>query len=245
MKVNFVYLSIVIPAYNEQYKIIHTLTSIVYYLKKNDIAAEIIIVDDGSSDNTFALTKDFSKQHHCIKIVRNDRNKGKGAAVRRGMLTAKGEYILFTDADNSTSIQELKKLLSYVASGQFDIAIGSRALKESEIETRQPWFRETLGKTFNLLVRLLVYQDFKDTQCGFKCFSHKSAQEIFRQQKFNGFSFDVEILAIAKLRSYSIKEVPIVWADSSPSRVNPFTDALQMFMDIFRLKYNLAKQAYG
>lgn len=239
------YLSIIIPAYNEQYRIIPTLEKVIYYIEKNNIYAEVIVVDDGSDDRTFTLIETFSKSHDCIRTLHNCQNEGKGASVRQGVLAAKGEYILFTDADNSTPIEELNKLLPLISSREFDIAIGSRGLKESEIEKRQPLYRMIMGKTFNCLVRLFLYKDFWDTQCGFKCFSRKAAQEIFKLQRINRFAFDVEVLAIAKVKGYRIKEVPVVWMNSLPNRVKLVKDSFQMFMDIFRLKYNLHKQAYG
>lgn len=235
------HLSIVIPAYNEERRIPRTLARIVYYIKKNNVDAEVIVVDDGSDDQTLALVETFTKTYDFVRIIQNSKNMGKGCAVRKGILAAKGEYILFTDADNFTPIQELKKLLQYVETGKFDIAIGSRALKESEVKIRQPLFRETMGKAFNLLVKLFLFRDFNDTQCGFKLFSRNAAQEIFSLQRFNRFFFDVEVLTIAKLHGYRIKEVAVVWVNNRQSRVHAIKDSVRMFIDIIILKYRLIK----
>jgi len=237
-------LSIVIPAYNEERRIGRTLSRVIDYVNRNSIDAEIIVVDDGSTDGTAKLVEDISAKDRRVKIIQNGKNRGKGFSVRNGVRHSSGDYILFTDADNSTPIQEVRKLLSCLEEEGYDIAIGSRALERSKVRIRQPWFRMTMGKTFNLLVRLFLYGDFMDTQCGFKCFTKEAALDIFRLQMFDGFSFDIEVLAIAKLKGYRIKEVPVVWVNSLQSRVNPVKDAFRMLCDIFRLKYNLFKKIY-
>lgn len=237
-------LSIVIPVYNEERRISRTLSRIIDYVEKKDIDAEIIVADDGSTDGTLKLVERISKERRPIKIVGNGRNIGKGFSVRNGVRHASGDYVLFTDADNSTPIQEMRKLLPYLESKEYDVAIGSRSIRGSRVRIRQPWFRMMMGKTFNLMVRLILYGEFRDTQCGFKCFTKKAASEIFRLQTFTGFSFDIEILAIARLKGYRINEVPVVWVNSLQSKVNPVTDAFRMFIDIFRLKYNLLKNIY-
>lgn len=203
------YLSIIIPAHNEQYRIKRTISKIIYYIKRNNIDAQIIIIDDGSKDETYRIINVFRNKHNFIVVVKNEKNMGKGFSVRRGVLLAEGDFILFTDADNSTPISEVKKLLSYLENGQYDVAIGSRALKDSKIKIRQPLFRLYMGKIFNRLVKFFLYKDFHDTQCGFKLFNQKAAKEIFELQQFNGFSFDIEILYLAKIKNYKIIEVPI------------------------------------
>lgn len=239
------HLSIVIPVYNEERRIGRTLSRTIQYVRDRSIDAEIIVVDDGSTDNTVKIAKETSTGRFPVKILRNDKNRGKGYSVRHGILHSSGKYILFTDADSSTPIQEIRKLLPRLEKGECDVAIGSRALKGSKVRIRQPWFRMTMGKIFNLLVRIFLYTEFRDTQCGFKCFARKAAQEIFRLQKFDGFAFDIEIIAIAKLKGYRIKEVPVVWVNSLHSKVDPIRDASRMFVDIFRLKYNLYKKTYS
>ena len=238
------HLSIVIPVYNEERRIIRTLSRITNYVRKNKIDAEIIVVDDGSTDDTVKLVEKISAVYHEITIFSNGKNIGKGFSIRNGILRSSGNYVLFADADNSTPIQEIKKLIPYLESKEYDIAIGSRGLKKSEIRIQQPWFRMKMGKTFNLLVRLFLYKDFMDTQCGFKYFTKKAAHDIFKLQTFNRFSFDIEILAIAKIKGYRIKEVPVIWVNSLHSKVDPIKDAFSMFVDIFRLKYNLHRKIY-
>ena len=239
------HISIVIPAYNEKYRISNTLARMIHYIKRNGINAEIIVVDDGSTDDTFSLADTFAKRFDIVKCLRNPKNKGKGFSVRRGVLASKGKYILFSDADNSTPIQELNKLLPYLERGECDIVIGSRFLSDSVIKIKQPWPRQIMGKVFGMLVKAFLFKDFKDTQCGFKCFTQRSAREIFAHQKFERFSFDTEVLYIAKLKGFRVKEVPITWVNSLNSRVNPVTDSIHMFIDIFRLKYYVYKGTYN
>lgn len=238
-------LSVVIPAYNEERRIIKTLARICAYLRKAGIDGEIIVVDDGSTDNTSPLVRAFIKEHGRARLIINPVNCGKGFSVKRGILTAGGEYVLFTDADNSTPIQELNKMLPYLEKREADVLIGSRSLERSMIKISQPWFRSTMGKVFNYFVRLFLYGDFMDTQCGFKCFTHEAARGIFETQKFSGFSFDIEVLYIAKMKGYRVKEVPVIWVNSLKSRVNPVTDALFMLADIFRLKYYMLRDRCG
>lgn len=242
--VNNMKLSIIIPAYNEEHRIKKTLLRVDYFLRRSAIDAEVIVVDDGSSDRTAEIVQGFSQNKPYLRLMQNVTNRGKGYSVRRGVAEARGEYVLFADADNSTPIQEVKKLLPYLISGKIDVAIGSRSMKGSRVRVRQPWPRSMMGKIFNKLVKLFLYRDFVDTQCGFKCFTHRAACDIFSVQRFDRFSFDIEVLAIAKLKCYRIKEVPIVWVNSLKSRVSPFKDAFRMFCDIFRLKFNIYKGKY-
>lgn len=235
------HLSIVIPAYNEERRIIKTLARIYAYLGKTGIDGEIIVVDDGSTDRTSPLVKAFIKEHGRTSLLVNPANFGKGFSVRRGVLTASGEYVLFTDADNSTPIQELNKMLPCLESGEADVLIGSRSLEGSRIKISQLWFRSAMGKVFNYFVRSFLYGDFLDTQCGFKCFTRKAAHGIFGIQRFNGFSFDIEVLYIAKMKGYRIKEIPVTWVNSLKSSVHPVTDAFCMLTDIFRLKYYILR----
>jgi len=231
------HLSIVIPAYNEERRIIKTLSRVYAYIGKTGIDGEIIVVDDGSTDKTSSLVRAFIKEHDRTRLIANPVNRGKGFSVKNGMLTAGGDYILFTDADNSTPIQELNKMLPYLEEGEADVLIGSRSLDESVIKIGQSRIRSAMGKVFNYFVRSFLYKDFIDTQCGFKCFTRKAARAIFEIQRFSGFSFDIEVLYIAKKKGYRIKEIPVTWVNSLKSSVNPITDALFMLADIFRLKY--------
>jgi len=227
-------LSVIIPAYNEENRIGNSLKVILEYLSKQNYNFEIIVVDDGSSDKTIEKVKEIDSSDK-IKILKNEINKGKGYSIRKGMLEAIGECQLFSDADLSTPIGELDKFWKYL-NEDYDIVIGSRALKDSVLEVRQPFYREFMGRAFNFIVRFILGFKIKDTQCGFKIFKKDVAKHIFSIQKIEGWSFDVEILYIASKLDYKIKEVPVRWINSPSSKVNPLKDALKMFIDVSRLK---------
>jgi len=229
------YLSIIIPAYNEEKRLGKTLETILNYLKKKGYSYEIIIVNDGSTDGTVDIAQEFIKFDSNMKIINNDKNMGKGYSVKRGVLEASGEYILFTDSDLSTPIEEFKKLLTPLESG-YDIAIGSRSMKESNVVVHQPFYREIIGKIFNKLVKAFVVKGFIDTQCGFKLFKKDAAKNIFNNQKLNGFSFDVEILYLAIKDNLKIKEVPIKWFNSPKSHVSLVGSSYRMFMELLKIK---------
>ena len=228
-------LSVIIPAYNEENRLPATLKEIGSYLDQGKTDYEIIVVDDGSKDKTTLKVKEIKNNNGRVQLLQNEKNRGKGLSVRKGILAAQGEYILFYDADGSTPISELEKLLEKLRAG-YDIAIGSRGLKESQIRVRQPFYREYMGKIFNRLVRLLTVPGIADTQCGFKCFRREAARELFTLQKIKRFSFDVEILYLAQKRGYKIAEVPVVWMNSPVSRVGLIKDSLRMLFDLFRIR---------
>ena len=236
-------LSIVIPAYNEEAVIKKTLEKVAEYLEGRYLSYEIIVVCDGCKDNTARLAEEAAKANHKIQVLDRKTNMGKGFSVRQGCLEAKGNYVIFTDADLSTPIDEIEKLLKWLEEG-YDIAIGSRALKESDIQVRQAWYRQTMGKIFNLLVQTLAIKGIKDTQCGFKGFKKEVARKIFQRQAINGFGFDVEVLYIARMLGYSIKEVPVRWLNRAASKVNPLTHPLQMLTDLIRIRLRGWKGAY-
>lgn len=225
-------ISIIIPAYNEEDRIGITLEKIQTYLDQHHPDYEILVVDDGSKDNTINIVKSLNSN---IKIIKQEINQGKGAAVRRGMLEANGDICLFTDADLSTPIYEIEKTLKYHQEG-FDVCIGSRALQSELIKEHQPWYREMMGKTFNKIVQLLVVKGIKDTQCGFKSFKSSAAKEIFKNCKINGFAFDVETVYLANKLNYSIKEIPVEWYNDERSKVNPITDSTKMFLEILKIR---------
>lgn len=239
-----IYLSIVIPAYNEENKIGKTLEKTISYFNSRSYAYEIIVVDDKSSDKTLDIIKELSVRHKQIQLLKNKLNYGKGFSVKKGMLASCGQYVLFSDADFSTPIEEMEKLLEWLEKGH-DIAIGSRALKESDIQIHQQWYRETMGKIFNLLVRLITVRKIKDTQCGFKCFKREVIQNIFNKQTINRFSFDVELLWIALKQRYRVKEVPIRWLNNPSSKVHPVLDSTRMFFDLIKIRINDLRGLYN
>jgi dolichyl-phosphate beta-glucosyltransferase len=231
------FLSIIIPAFNESERIIKTFSKIDAYTKKQSYSYEIIVIDDGSRDDTGDLVRDLSAQNDTIRFIRNKKNMGKGYSVKRGMLEARGEYLLFSDADLSTPIEEIEKLTPWFSQG-YDIVIGSRGLPDSKVFKHQPFYREKSGRIFNILVQLLIMEGIKDTQCGFKCFRQDVAKRVFQKQTINGFCFDVEILFLATQLGYRIKEVPIVWYNADGSKVNIPWDPFKMFFDLIRIRWS-------
>ena len=226
------YLSIVIPAYNEADRIESSLQKAVDYLGQKDYEYEIIVADDGSTDNTVAIANKFDEK---VKAFALPKNTGKGAAVRMGMLKATGDIRIFTDADFSTPIYEIEKII-YSMKNNYDIVIGSRALDYDMVKEHQPFYREFMGKTFNKFVQLMVIKGIKDTQCGFKGFTAAAAEDIFSRAKIDGFSFDVEALYLAKNAGYRIDEVPVEWYNDDRSKVNPITDSISMLLEIMKIK---------
>lgn len=229
------YLSIIIPAYNEEKRLPGTLDFILAFLRKQTYEAEIIVCDDGSRDRTVKIAAE-KLRFSASQVLVSPRNVGKGDAVRRGMLAAKGQYLLITDADLSTPIEEVRRFLRYLEAGD-DIVIGSRALEDSKIEIRQGFHREMMGRIYNLIARVLSFKGIMDSQCGFKCFKSQAARELFALQKINGFSFDAEILFLAQKKGYKIREEPVVWRNSSQSRVQLIKDPLAMFFDLIKIRW--------
>lgn len=225
-------ISIVIPAFNEEERLPLSLRKILDYFENRDETKEIIVVDDGSTDNTTAIiTKEFPN----VNLIKLGKNSGKGAAIRKGMLSANGNFILFCDADLSTPIYEIDKLSAKLNNG-FDIAIGSRALDPSLIKLHQPFYREFMGKTFNKIVQVLTFAGISDTQCGFKMFKKDIAHKLFAQSVIDGFSFDVEILYLAHKANYKIAEVPVEWYNDAKTKVNPVIDSTKMLLEIFKIR---------
>lgn len=234
------YMSIILPAYNEENRLGPTLTRIGEYLDTKNWAAEIIVVDDGSKDRTVDLVKEWMKKDVRIKLVRNPENKGKGFSVRNGMSRATGRYRLFSDSDLSTPIEELDKLLSYIG-GRVDITIGSRSIEGSDVQVKQVFYRVLMGKIFNLIVRILFHTKMRDTQCGFKLFTREAAEDVFPKAVVNRFGFDVEVLFLAEKLGYKVQEVPVVWINSEESKVSAVRDSIDMFIDLFRIRMRLRK----
>lgn len=233
-------LSIVIPAYNEEKRIESTLKEIIMYCKENFTKYEILVVNDCSKDRTKNVVEKYKAQK--VKLLHNGVNRGKGYSVRKGILAAKYPFVLFTDSDMSTPITDIKSFLPYLKS--YDIIIASRNLKGSKIKVSQPFYRKMMGKAFPFFVNLFVLRGFKDTQCGFKLFKIDAAKKIVALQTFERFSFDVEILFIAKKLGYRIKELPVTWVDKAGSKVSPIKDAVSMLTDLFKIRWNQIQGRY-
>lgn len=227
--------SVIVPAYNESARLVPTLERIAAYLDEHHPRYEVIVVDDGSTDDTVPLAEALADAHPRIRVIALGKNRGKGAAVRGGVLAAEGEQILFSDADLATPIEELAKLRSALADGN-DIAIASRAVAGADIQVRQHPARELMGRTFNLMVRALMVGTIRDTQCGFKLFTRQAAHDLFARAHIEGFAFDVEILWMARGR-YRVAEVPVTWRHVDESKVSPGGDAARMFRDLVRIRW--------
>ena len=224
-------LSVVIPAYNEERRLPPTLERVRAYLGAGPLSHEIVVVDDGSRDST----SEVARAQGAV-VVRNDGNRGKGYAARRGMLLARGRRRLMTDADLSTPIEDLPRLMARLDEG-FDVAIASRALPGSNVEVRQSASREAIGRVFNLCVRVLAVPGLHDTQCGFKLFTAEAAEAAFAPLRLDGFSFDVEALFVARRRGFRIAEVPVTWRNDEATRVGPL-NGLRAFLDLGRIRVN-------
>jgi dolichyl-phosphate beta-glucosyltransferase len=235
------FLSLVIPAYNEARRLPGSLEQIVAYLDQQPYTAEVVVVDDGSSDETVVVVERFQADHPCIRLIRNP-HRGKGGAVQTGMLAAQGAYRFLCDADLSMPIQELARFLPPALNG-YDIAIGSREAAGAQ-RLAEPDYRHLMGRVFNWVVKLLAVRGFEDTQAGFKCFTAEAAQHVFSKQTMDGFGFDVEVLFIGQKRGYDIVEVPIEWHYKASSRVDPVRDTLRMFRDVIKVRLNDLRGVY-
>ena len=237
-------LSIIIPAFNEERRLPKTLERIHAYIAGRALRAEVIVVDDGSSDGTAKLVETTAERYPELRLVGNGRNHGKGYSVRHGMLEARGEILLFTDADLSAPIEEADKLLAVLCKDQWDGAIGSRAVDRSLIESHQSALREAAGIIFNRVVRCVAGVRFSDTQCGFKAFRRGRARIIFEQQLTEGFGFDPEILFLARRHGLRVAEIPVRWAHDPATKVHVFSDSLRMFRDLLRIRWNALRGLY-
>ncbi len=230
-----IHLSVIVPAYNEASRLPASLEKITAFLSSQPYTSEILVVDDGSKDETCELAEKLLKNFP-HRVLKNPGNRGKGYSVRSGMLEASGKYLLFTDADLSTPIEEAEKFLKYLESN-CDVVIGSRAVDRSQVKVRQNFLRETMGKVFNLFARLLTFRGVKDSQCGFKAFKKNAARDLFSRQTLEGFGFDVEIVYLTQKLGYKMLETPVVWRNSAQSKVNIVSDSLNMFLDLIRIRW--------
>ncbi|NUN13185.1 MAG: glycosyltransferase family 2 protein [Myxococcales bacterium] len=228
-------LSIIIPAYDEARRITPTLERITAYLSPLLDDYEVIVIDDGSKDETAQIVAGFCANHPHVHLRQNVRNRGKGYSVRHGMLWATGNWLLFSDADLSTPIEELERFASYI--NEFDVVIGSRGLETSNIVEHQPIYREWMGRVFNRFVQRTALAGLADTQCGFKLFSRICARDVFSRTTIDGFGFDVEALYVASALGYRIAEVPVTWANDTATKVHPVRDGLRMATDVVKTRW--------
>jgi glycosyltransferase involved in cell wall biosynthesis len=239
------FLSVVIPAYNEGERIGATLDKIREYLASKCFVAEVLVVDDGSTDNTAGLLRAVAARWSEFRILTNTRNRGKGFSVRRGVLEANGAFVLFTDADLSGPIGEADKLMQALESAGADAAVGSRALNRSLVGVRQPWRREYAGRFFNLLVRFFTGLRIRDTQCGLKLFRRGSTRHAFESLQVTGFGFDPELLFLIERRGGNVVEVPVRWNNNPATKVHFLRDSIQMFLDLVTLRWRAWAGKYG
>ncbi len=244
-KVQPAHLTVVIPAYNEEKRIGPSLERIRGYLEKRSFPWEIVVVNDGSLDQTARISRELLTGCERHEVIDRKFNRGKGYSVRQGMLAGHGRFLLFSDADLSTPIEELERLLPPLESGEAQVSIGSRGLHDSQVEVHQPWWRETMGKSFNLFVRMIALGGLSDTQCGFKCFTREAARAVFSVARIDGFGFDVEALYLARKFGHTIKEVPVRWINSPDSRVHPVSDSSRMLADLLRIRFTDMRRGYS
>lgn len=236
--------SIIIPAYNETARLGSTLDRVLAYVSGEALDAEIIVVNDGSRDNTPDLVRDYAQRHSCVRLLENPGNRGKGYSVRNGMLNAGGDVLLFSDADLSAPIEEAQKLFAAIEAGA-DIAIGSRWLRPEMQTHRQSLLRQFYGRLFNLALRIVLGLKFKDTQCGFKAFTRQAALTIYPQQLIERWGFDPELLYLARQAHLKVEEVPVHWAHVAGTRISPLRDGLRMFAEVLKVRWNALAGRYS
>lgn len=235
-----IFLSIVIPAHNEENRLPDTLEQVLRFLGKQSFASEVIVVENGSADRTLEVARSFAKTHEAVRVIQSER--GKGAAVKRGMLEARGAYRFMCDADLSMPVEEISKFIP-PAANDLDIAIASREAKGSK-RYNEPPYRHLGGRGINYIIQALILPGLNDTQCGFKCFRAEVANDIFKSQTLSGWSFDIELLYIARRRGYRVREIPVDWYYHPETKVSAVRDALRMIADIFRIHANARRGLY-
>jgi glycosyltransferase involved in cell wall biosynthesis len=240
-------LSVIVPAYNESQRIGKSLGVILEYLNKRRPGTELLVVDDGSTDNTVAVAKDVLQNAGSIdgKVITYQQNRGKGYAVRTGLLAAQAPIALFSDADLSTPITELPKLVDPIESGDYDVTFGSRALDRSLIGVHQPWRREQGGRIFNVVVRLATRLPVWDTQCGFKAFRLSNCRPIIEAATIDRFGFDVELIYVARLAGLRLKEVPVRWDHNAGSKVTVWRDSFSMLNEVKKIRRQVDRGLYS
>jgi dolichyl-phosphate beta-glucosyltransferase len=238
-------LSIILPAYNEEARLEKSLRSAAEFAAGLDFPAEVLVVDDGSRDRTAEIAEELAAEWSCIRVVRHERNQGKGLAVRTGMLAAGGEWSLFSDVDEAVPIQEVLRLLEAAEREGADAAIGTRYHPQSNIVRRQPWQRILVSRAGNLLIRALLLPGLKDTQCGFKLFRSATMQSVFARVTVRGFGFDLEVLAIARAWRRRIIEVPVTWVHGEGSTLRLGRAAWDILRDLLRLSWRLRTGFYA
>jgi dolichyl-phosphate beta-glucosyltransferase len=237
-------MTVLIPAFNEERRIEGTLARIAAYVEKAGLTAEILVVDDGSSDATARLASDFLKGRRG-RVLRSAENRGKGFSVRRGVLEATGRWVLLSDADLSSPIEEHAVLAEAVRHLDLDVAIGSRALSDSRVEIRQNPVRQTMGKIFNRIIRVMTGLPYRDTQCGFKLMDRDRVRPLFEKMVVDRFAFDVEFLYLCMRFGLKVREVPVVWRNSAESKVSLFGDPTNMILDVARVRWRFRKGLYN
>ncbi|MGH9524892.1 MAG: dolichyl-phosphate beta-glucosyltransferase [Terriglobales bacterium] len=235
--------SIVIPAFNEELRLAKTLDQVIAFLQQQHCKAEIVVVNDGSTDATADIVRQYARSNSSLKLVENPGNRGKGFAVRNGMLNASGDILLFTDADLSAPITEAPKLVAALQRGA-DVAIGSRWLDPSLQTQRQSVLRQVLGRVYNVVMRGLLGMQFRDTQCGFKAFTRNAAHVVFPAQTIEGWGFDPEILYLARRSGLRVEEVPVRWGHDTGTRIHPFRDGYQMLLDMVSIRWSAMRGVY-
>ena len=240
-------ISIIIPAFEESERLGDSIRQILNYVKKEGLNAELIVVDDGSKDETTQVAKEVCAEFPDLqtKIIRYEENRGKGFAVKTGLLEAQGEVAIFSDADLSTPIAELPKLVKPIQDDEYDVTFGSRALDRSLIGTHQPWRREQGGKVFNFIVRTLTGLPFWDTQCGFKAFNMRKFRPLLELMQIDRFGFDVEFLYVANYKGLRLKEIPVRWDHCEGTKVSVFRDSQRMFNEVRLIRKNAKQGVYG
>jgi dolichyl-phosphate beta-glucosyltransferase len=239
-----VHYSIIIPACNESARIGRSLSAVLESIQKNSWDVEVLVVDDGSTDDTAAIVERIAAAHPIVRLIHNDGNRGKGYSVRHGMLQAAGSIVMFTDADLSAPMSEAERLFAAIREGS-DVAIGSRWLDRGRQTIHQPLYRQFFGRCFNAVTRMVMRLPFADTQCGFKAFTRSAAQTIFQLQRIERWGFDPEVLFIALKRGYKVREVPVTWGHDDRSRISYLKDGIKMLEELIYIRWNALLGAYS